>query len=79
MLRGEFEASDTTESVLLTEPEAAGVKVVVKVALWFAARVVGRLSPPAENAELLIPTPEIVIGVLPKLVNVADNFELPPT
>ena len=78
-LRGELDASDTTESVLLAEPGAVGVKIVVKVTLWFAARVAGRLSPPAENAELPIPTPEIVIGVLPELVSVVDNFELPPT
>ena len=52
-LSGEFDASETTASVLLAAPAAAGVKVAVKVTLWVGVKVMGKVSPEIEN-----PAPE---------------------
>ena len=44
-LSGEFDASETTASVLLAVPAAAGVKVAVKVTLWVGVKCLGQGQP----------------------------------
>ena len=79
MLSGEFAASETTESVPLTEPEPVGANVAVNVTLWFGVRVIGNVNPLIEKAAPDILACEIVTEELPVLVNVSDKFVLLPT
>jgi hypothetical protein len=46
---GEFEAFDTTDKLPLAAPAPVGVKVAVKVRLWFGVRVAGSVNPLIEN------------------------------
>jgi hypothetical protein len=48
-LSGDPVASDTIASVALAAPAAAGAKFTLKGTLWFAASVVGRVSPLTEK------------------------------
>ena len=79
MLKGELEASETTETDPLAEPELNGAKIAVKVTLWFGLSVIGKVKPLVEKAVPLALAFEIVTGELPELVSVSDNLVLPPT
>jgi hypothetical protein len=79
MLTGELDASDTTDRVPLAAPALVGVKVVVKVTLWFAARLSGKVNPLREKAPPVRFACEILTADPPVLVNVSDKFALLPT
>jgi hypothetical protein len=69
-------AVDTTVSVPLAEPAAAGVKVTVNVTLCFEESVIGKVSPLIEKPEPLMVTSEIVTEVVPVLVSESERLEL---
>jgi hypothetical protein len=71
----ELSAVDTAR-VPLAVPAAVGAKITVNVALWFAERVIGKLSPLAEKPMPLMFTAEIVTADAPVLVNVSERLVL---
>lgn len=79
ILRGEFDALETTERLPLAEPALAGVKVAVKVTLWFGLRVTGKVSPLIEKTDPVTFACEMVTDDPPVLVSVSDKFLLAPT
>jgi hypothetical protein len=76
MFSVEFLAVDTRLSVPLEEPTDDGVKVTVKVTLWFEERLVGTLSPVKEKPDPLIFASEMVTADVPVLVTVSDSSAL---
>jgi hypothetical protein len=79
ILSGEFDAFDTTERPPLTAPALAGAKVAVKVTLWFAVRVRGKVNPLIEKAVPVKFACEMVSVDPPELVSVSDKFARLPT
>ena len=78
MFRGEFVPSETIARLPLADPVTDGAKVAVKVTLWPAVSVVGRLRPEIENPVPVTLACEIVTSVPPEFVSVSDKFvELP--
>jgi hypothetical protein len=49
MLSGELEAFDTTDKLPPAAPALVGLNVAVKVTLWFAVRVIGKVNPLIEK------------------------------
>jgi hypothetical protein len=79
MLSGEFDALDTTDKLPVAAPALAGVKVAVKVTLWFAVRVRGKVNPLTEKAAPVKLACESVTADAPVLVSVSDRLVLLPT
>ena len=79
ILRGEFDAFDTTDRPPLTAPALAGAKVAVNVTLWFAVSVRGKVNPLAEKAAPVKFACEMVTVDPPRLVSVSDKFVRLPT
>ena len=79
ILRGEFDAFDTTDRLPLAAPAPAGVKVAVNVTLWFAVRVRGKVNPLTEKAAPVKFACEMLMVDPPVLVSVSDKFVLLPT
>lgn len=75
---GEPGALVTNEAVAVALPLDCGVKVMVNVALWPVAIVMGRLGPVSLNSELLTDADETVT-LAPLAVKVAVMFLLAPT
>ncbi len=78
-LSGEFVAFDTIERLPLAVPAAVGLKVAVRVTLWFAVRLMGRLNPLMEKTAPVRLACEIVIVEPPVLVRVSGKLVLLPT
>jgi hypothetical protein len=78
-LSGEFDAFDTTERPPLTAPALAAAKVAVKVTLWFAVRVRGKVNPLTEKTAPVKFACEMVSVDPPELVSVSDKFARLPT
>jgi hypothetical protein len=76
---GELDAFETTETLPLAEPALVGVKVTVKVTLWFVESVVGSVNPLIEYVAPVTFACEIVAGDPPVLVTVSDLLLLLPT
>src|SRR5580698_3636888 len=68
MESGELDAFDTTDKVPVKEPALAGVKVAVKVTLWLAVSVRGRVNPLIEKLDPVTVACEIVTDDEPVLV-----------
>ena len=68
-----FEAFEATVRLPLAAPEAVGAKVTLKLALWPAFKLNGRLIPLTLNPLPLAATAEIVTLVSPVLVSVSDK------
>lgn len=79
ILSGELDAFDTIDRLPLAAAEAVGVKVAVKVTLWFAVRLIGRLNPLMEKAAPVIFACVMVTVEPPVLVTVSDRLALLPT
>lgn len=79
ILSGEPVASDTMASVPLAPPVAVGVKLALKVTLWFAARVTGSDSPLTEKPVPVTLACEMVTELPPVLVRVSDFVAVLPT
>jgi len=79
MLSGELDPSDTMATEPLTAPALAGIKFTVKVTLWFAFRVTGRLSPLIEKPAPLAVACEMLTADPPVLVRVSDLLLVAPT
>lgn len=79
IVRGEFDAFDTTDKLPLAAPAPVGVKVAVKVTLWFGVRVSGSVNPLIENIAPVTVDCEMVTDDPPVLVSVSDKLELLPT
>jgi hypothetical protein len=80
ILSGELEALDTTDRLPLAAAALVGEKVAVKVTLWFAVSVRGKVKPVMEKTD----DPdqfacEMVIVDPPVLVRVSDKLALLPT
>ncbi len=80
ILSGELDALDTTDRLPLEAAALVGVKVAVKVTLWFAVSVRGKVKPVMEKTD----DPdkfacEMVIVDPPVLVRVSDKLALLPT
>jgi hypothetical protein len=65
-------------SVALAAPDAWGLKVTVKEALWPAGMVTGSERPPMLNAELLELAP-VTVTLVPLAVRLPDAVPLVPT
>jgi hypothetical protein len=78
-LSGEFDAFDATDRLPLAAPALVGAKVAVKVTLWFAVSVRGKLSPLIEKAAALELACVMVTDDPPVLVRVSDKLVLLPT
>src|SRR3984885_2167226 len=78
-LSGEFDASETTASVLLAAPAAAGVKVAMMVTLWVGVKVMGKVSPEIENPVPETFACEIVTEDPPVFVNTSHKLAVFPT
>jgi hypothetical protein len=72
-------AFDTIERLPLAAAAVVGVKVTVKVTLWFAASVAGNVSPVTEKTAPVRFAAEIETVVPPVLVTVSDRLVLLPT
>lgn len=79
MLNGELDASDTTLTEPFTAPALAGLKSTLKVVLWLAFRVAGRLSPLMEKPAPLAVAADIVTADPPVFVKVSDLLLVVPT
>ena len=73
------DAVPLTATVLLSDPDVRGAKVMVNVVLWPAARVTGSASPLIVKAELLMEAWETVTRVPPEFFRVAVFAMLCPT
>lgn len=69
---GEFDASDTSDRFPLTLPAADGANFTVKVTLWLAASVVGKVSALTEYPAPLTLACERVTVAPPVFVTVSD-------
>jgi hypothetical protein len=76
---GELDALEVMEIDPLAEPAVVGVKVAVKVTLWLALRLRGRVRPVIENPVPLGVAAGIVTVDPPVLVRVSERFVLLPT
>src|SRR5580658_8077348 len=76
---GEAEAVETIAMLPLAAPAVSGVKVVVKVKLWPAARVRGVLRPLMPNPVPVKVTFEMLTLEPPELTKVAVSVPLLPT
>jgi len=76
---GELDAFDTRDRLPLAAAALAGVKVAVKVTLWLAVSVRGKLNPLIEKPDPLKFACEMVTVDPPVLVTVSDRFVLFPT
>src|SRR5208282_1828981 len=76
MLSGEFDAFDTTDKLPLAAPALVGVKVAVKVTLWFVVSVTGKVSPLTEKTAPVTFACVMVTDDPPVLVIVSDKFAL---
>ncbi len=74
-----FEAFDTIETLPLALPADDGAKVTLKLELWPAAKVKGRLIPLRLKPVPLAMACEIVTLAPPELVTLTDCFWLLPT
>jgi hypothetical protein len=79
MFSGEFFAFDTIEMLPLAEPPPVGENVAVKVTLWFAVRLIGRVNPVIENPPPETFACEMVTVDEPLLVKVSDKLVVLPT
>jgi hypothetical protein len=76
--RPELDALDVIARLPLTLPPDVGENVTLKLTLWPALKVVGKLKPLAVNPEPVALAAEIVTVVPPELVRVsASVWELP--
>jgi hypothetical protein len=76
---GELVALLTTETLPVTLPAAVGANVTLRVAVWLAARVSGRVKPLALKPAPETFTCEIVTLELPLFVSVTACVLLVPT
>jgi hypothetical protein len=76
--RVEFEALDAMAKLPVTAPPAVGENFVLKLTLWPAVSVVGKLKPLTLNPEPVVPAAEIVMLVPPELVRVSVREPLLP-
>jgi hypothetical protein len=79
MLSGEPDALETMLSAPLAAPALDGAKVAVKVTLWLAPTVAGRVTPLTEKPAPLAVACVIVTALAPVLVKVSDLLLLLPT
>jgi hypothetical protein len=79
ILSGELDAFDTTDRLPLTAAALVGAKAVVKVTLWFAVSVRGKVKPLMEKTDPVKFACEMVIVDPPVLVSVSDKLALLPT
>jgi hypothetical protein len=79
MLRVELDASERIARFPLTAPVPVGVNLAVKVTLWPALRVAGRVSPVMENPVPVTFACEIVTAVPPVFVTVSERLAVLPT
>lgn len=76
MLRVELSAVDTTASVPLADPVAAGAKLTVNVTLCFGESAIGKLSPLSVKLAPLTFASEMDTDDPPVLVRVSERLEL---
>jgi len=74
----EFPALDVMAKLPVTLPLAVGENFVLKLTLWPAVSVVGKVKPPTLNPEPVVLAAEIVTLVPPELVRVSVSEPLPP-
>jgi hypothetical protein len=79
MLSGELEAFETTDKLPLAAPALVGIKVAVKVTLWFVVSVTGKVNPLMEKAAPVRFACVTVTDDPPVLVSVSDKLALLPT
>lgn len=68
-----------TNTLPPTVPDEVGVKVTVKVALWPASRVKGKLWPLTVKAGFVVCAAEICVFQVCKFVRTTDTLDLLPT
>jgi hypothetical protein len=73
-----FDALLMMERFPLADPAVVGVNVTLKVALWPAARVAGKLNPPMLYGAAVMAAVMVTLDP-PELVKVSDNVWLFPT
>ena len=74
----EFAALEVMAKLPVTAPPAMGENFVLKLTLWPAVSVVGKLKPLTLNPEPVVPAAEIVMLVPPELVRVSVREPLLP-
>lgn len=74
-----FDAVEVTVRFPLAAPALVGLNVAVKVTLWFAESVIGRLSPLMEKPAPVTLTCEMVMDELPVFVSDSERLWLFPT
>lgn len=79
MPSGELDASDTSDRLPFTVPALAGANLTVKVTLWLAVRVVGKVRPLTEYPVPVTLAWEMVTVAPPVLVTVSDLLPGLPT
>jgi len=73
-----LDALDVTARLPVALPPDVGENLTLKLTLWPALKVIGKLKPLAVNAALVVVAAEIVTLVPPELVRVsASVWELP--
>ena len=79
MPSGELDASDTRDRLPLTAPALAGANFTVKVTLWPAVSVAGKVKPLTEKPEPVTLACEIVAVAPPVFVTVSELLLVLPT
>ena len=74
----EFAALEVMAKLRVTGPPAVGENVVLKLTLWPAVSVAGKVKPPRLNPEPVVLAAEIVTLVPPELVRVSVREALLP-